>query len=361
MQNRLFDTLGRWAMSADAELGRAVDGILADDDPPPTAEALEEARRLFARALETPGGLKIQTIHAFCESLLSRFPLEAGVSPAFPGDRRNPDCGSAGRSAGCRDRGARRGLGFGEAFERLLIDLKEQGLSEMMAEIAAKRGGFAVSDARPEAALARFLETSANATVAGVLGDWGSTLDRTALGRIAEAFGASDKTTNQPFAAGFRAAAQSVEPDDAYDALFPVLMTTKGEPRTHRFPTKDVEDANPWLLEALTPLQDGLLKVRAALGAADRLDASAKLSTFATAVLAEYRDAKAKRAGLDYDDLIERAVALLSRSEARDWVRFQARWRHRAYPGRRGAGHRAAPMGRDHGASRGVLHRRRRA
>ena len=44
---------------------------------------LGRARTLFARALETPGGLKIQTIHAFCEALLRRFPLEAGVAPQF--------------------------------------------------------------------------------------------------------------------------------------------------------------------------------------------------------------------------------------------------------------------------------------
>src|SRR3546814_15012862 len=42
---------------------------------------LERARALFARVLDTPGGIKIQTIHAFCQALLARFPLEAGVAP----------------------------------------------------------------------------------------------------------------------------------------------------------------------------------------------------------------------------------------------------------------------------------------
>ena len=55
-------------------------GEPADDHP---AGQLARARTLFARALETPGGLKIQTIHAFCEALLRRFPLEAGVAPRF--------------------------------------------------------------------------------------------------------------------------------------------------------------------------------------------------------------------------------------------------------------------------------------
>ena len=47
------------------------------------AKTLRSARRLFTRALETPGGLKLQTIHAFCERLLQLFPIEAGVVPGF--------------------------------------------------------------------------------------------------------------------------------------------------------------------------------------------------------------------------------------------------------------------------------------
>ena len=81
MQARLFDQLGGWAVMDDRELAKAV-AALDDGDPAALSEArLSEARRLFARALETPGGLKIQTIHAFCEKLLRRFPLEAWVSP----------------------------------------------------------------------------------------------------------------------------------------------------------------------------------------------------------------------------------------------------------------------------------------
>ena len=83
MQHRLFATLGEWSVLSDDKLA----GRLADLEGTPGAEfdetALSQARALFARALETPGGLKIDTIHAFCEKLLRRFPLEAGVSPRF--------------------------------------------------------------------------------------------------------------------------------------------------------------------------------------------------------------------------------------------------------------------------------------
>ncbi|MEJ6390202.1 double-strand break repair helicase AddA [Gymnodinialimonas ulvae] len=80
MQNRLFERLGAWAMKDDAALRKTLTDIGVDGLPP---EKLDEARTLFARAIEAPGGLKIQTIHSFCSSVLRRFPLEAQVSPAF--------------------------------------------------------------------------------------------------------------------------------------------------------------------------------------------------------------------------------------------------------------------------------------
>ena len=81
MQNRLFDRLGQWAMLDDDALGNALVDLGAQGQI--DAEKLRDARTLFARAIETPGGLKIQTIHSFCASLLRRFPLEAKVSPQF--------------------------------------------------------------------------------------------------------------------------------------------------------------------------------------------------------------------------------------------------------------------------------------
>ena len=82
MQNRLFRTLGAWAMLDDAALARGARAARRARRRDP-ADRLARARTLFARALETPGGLRIQTIHAFCEALLRRFPLEAGVAPQF--------------------------------------------------------------------------------------------------------------------------------------------------------------------------------------------------------------------------------------------------------------------------------------
>ena len=77
MQHRLFKQLGKWSMLPDGELREEIEKIGA------RADNLPKARQLFAQALETPGGLKVLTIHAFCQIVLSRFPIEAGVPPGF--------------------------------------------------------------------------------------------------------------------------------------------------------------------------------------------------------------------------------------------------------------------------------------
>ena len=81
MQNRLFKRLGGWAMKPDAALRSELRTLGITEQL--TTGKLRHARTLFARAIEAPGGLKIQTIHSFCAALLRRFPLEAGVSPNF--------------------------------------------------------------------------------------------------------------------------------------------------------------------------------------------------------------------------------------------------------------------------------------
>ena len=80
MSRRVFDRLASWVVMTD----EALDASLADlTGKVATPETRDFARSLFALAIETPGGLKVQTIHAFCERLLQRFPLEANIAPNF--------------------------------------------------------------------------------------------------------------------------------------------------------------------------------------------------------------------------------------------------------------------------------------
>src|SRR5467141_3428813 len=80
MAERVFSTLGHWVTLDDAALDAAIgDAGIARPD----ADLRMRARELFACALETPGGLKVQTIHALCTRLLQQFPFEANVPARF--------------------------------------------------------------------------------------------------------------------------------------------------------------------------------------------------------------------------------------------------------------------------------------
>ena len=80
MAKRVFDTLALWVTLPNEKLAEQISELC---DRPALDSEIEHARTLFAIAIETPGGLKVQTIHSFCERLLQRFPLEAGVAPGF--------------------------------------------------------------------------------------------------------------------------------------------------------------------------------------------------------------------------------------------------------------------------------------
>src|SRR6202161_2333511 len=80
MAERVFTTLGQWVALSDDALNEAIRDAGV---PNPNAKLRKVARELFAKALETPGGLKVQTIHALCTRLLQQFPFEANVPARF--------------------------------------------------------------------------------------------------------------------------------------------------------------------------------------------------------------------------------------------------------------------------------------
>jgi len=86
MRRRVSARLAEWSLLDDRDLTAALRQM---EDRAPTSALTARARTLFAHALETPGGLKINTIHAFCESVLHRFPLEelCHSTPAVAGGR----------------------------------------------------------------------------------------------------------------------------------------------------------------------------------------------------------------------------------------------------------------------------------
>jgi len=139
----------------------------------PDAAMLDHARRLLARVLDTPGGMRIETIHAFCQSLLRRFPIEADVAPHFE----VMDERSAGEAlAAAREEvlaAAQGGGELGDALGAMTRLVGESGFDDVMGQLTLERGrlrrALADGQARFTAALGRVLEVPPGLTEADVI------------------------------------------------------------------------------------------------------------------------------------------------------------------------------------------------
>ncbi len=315
MQNRLFERLGEWAMLPDAALLRA----LAELGEPVTADPdhLARARRLFARAIEAPGGLKLQTIHAFCSAILRRFPLEAGVTPDFT-----------------------------EAEDRSLAQLRRE-LLDSIAEgpdgAALRAIGMALGETRLAAALAEIeamgdalLNPAPNLHAALGLPPG---YDRAAL--LADAFQGGEQALAahlvpilRASTAGDIALAPAFEtllnkgPGlPALEALMAKLLTgagTKSPFSAKSVPTKPVRatlgEAHCAMLDALAQRMESLRPRWLAVLTLERTQA---LHAFARVWIPAFAAAKARRGWLAFDDLIMHTRGLLSNSTVAQWVLFK--------------------------------------
>ncbi|MFD1342633.1 double-strand break repair helicase AddA [Litorisediminicola beolgyonensis] len=311
MQNRLFLRLGEWAMLDDAELTRELAALGAETGD---TVFLQKARTLFARAIEAPGGLRIQTIHSFCAALLRRFPLEAGVSPQF----REMD-----------DRTAE--LLRAEIVERmaegpeaaLVADLAaeftgaDDSLDDLLQGILGHRAGFEPPRSRADLAAVYDLDPGRDAD--SVLADvFSPGADRLIadLGPVLASSGGNDTKYGAPLL-GITGRSRT-----DFDRLASVCLTAKGTPRA-RFPKAGLRKDHPDLFEAYDALASRVEDAVAELAAQDALARDLALHRFAAAFLPAYDRAKLLRGFLDFDDLIEKARALLSERAVAEWVLYR--------------------------------------
>lgn len=312
MQNRLFRTLGKWAMMEDGALGAELrgKGVSGDLD-------LAQARRLFARAIETPGGLKIQTIHSFCASLLRRFPLEAGVSPQFQemDDRmaqllRQEVLDQMAQEGGAAEQ-ALRDLALiytGNAFDGLCAELVRRAdlfLSGVPQEGLAKALG-----ADPKTTLTRLLETELD----GV---------HDLLKRLVAAL-LSGSVTDQKHALRLQDLPDEWSFDSFSELATICLYGEKAKlpfgPKTDRFPTKSVRAAHPDLVEEVDELLHLVADLRPKILAQAAFEQSLILYQFASRFVPRIRARMQARGLLGFDDLITKARDLLTAPEVAAWV-----------------------------------------
>jgi ATP-dependent helicase/nuclease subunit A len=324
MAGRVFAMLADWTSLDDDGLAKAVEATGAAR---PTSEQLAFARRLFARTIETPGGLKIQTIHAFCERLLHLFPFEAEVAAGFrvaepsEADEMLTDARQEILSALTEEGGAEAlaAEAAPEDFEKLLREAL--GLRTKIAESIAEHGGVAGY----RAALARGLGLEhgddVEAIEARMLAGLGG---RTQWPDVAARLFEGSKN-DQRLAAHLAAAAEARERTAALESFLSVFFTGEGEPRggaQRKLVTNALAARHPDLQPELQREQDRLETLRERLKAARTLARSVALIDVAHRILARYEREKNLRGVLDFDDLIGRTLALLQGPGAA-WVLYK--------------------------------------
>jgi ATP-dependent helicase/nuclease subunit A len=326
MANRVFDDLRRWTALDDARLDDAIRQI---SDVTPDATRRARARRLFALALETPGGLKVQTIHAFCTRLLHQFPFEGNVAARFDVLDEAAQAQLLGEMslAVLLDAAQAPQAALGRALATAISVAADQTFKEVVAEAIRKRDivrawishGGSVESAI--VSLCGTLGISAHDTVERIESEMtqGPLLPSSLWAEVANQL--AQGSNNDQEQASRLVAALNVAGSDRANTYLAVFLTSELEPRKHLI-TATLQKGEPELADRLYAERARLLPLlerRKALVCRDRTGA---LITVADAVISRYQAAKDRRGLLDYDDLIDKTLALLGEDRAA-WVHYK--------------------------------------
>lgn len=331
MSNRVFELLARWATLPDDQLSRQIAAI---EGTVPDSGKLREARRLFARALETPGGLKIQTIHAFCEALLHQFPLEANLAGHFSvlDDRAASVLLADARRALLTATTSEDDQQLASAFATVLDLADDMGLEKLISAIVQQRTAlraFTTTAERTggvERTLRAVLDLADDETEADVLdlfwplpGLSGAVLERYLT--LADSHGGVKAAD---FAAGLRAVRVLSDSVKRYEGLYEIFFTQAGKQRAESaFLSKRMLSEDPGLQSLIQIDIDHINACRERLHRIRIADATFAALTLATRLDEDYEDLKRRRSQLDFEDLINRAARLLSRDDVSAWVHYK--------------------------------------
>ena len=330
MQQRLFKRLGSWSVMRDEDLAKDLSGLQQSTTNQFDTQALMKARALFAKALETPGGLRIETLHAFAGRVLKRFPLEAGIPPGF---RELDDLDGS----QLWETAARR------AFLSLL---DKPGSSENLKVVIGEIGGRGLADVRQKvqsnaAKIADFV--GGFDSVEAMSAHIGLTLDAPNMSiddllqetmvahfpgdRIRSAisiYQSEGSKTDKDRAEQLINVLNADDPATAYDLYCQFFLTGTGSFRKSLL-TKKLENT---LVDELFSMDGGRETTRMKLAMSDmsaiRLrDRTTALMAIAKPLLEEYEAEKRLYGGLDFDDLIIETRNLLTRQGLAQWVLYK--------------------------------------
>lgn len=326
MNTRIAGRLSRWSVAKDEQLHCELEALLGQSLESKNDELMATARKLFAILLDTPGGMKIQTIHSFCQEILKRFPLEAKISPYF---------------VVMDDRAANEALG--EVKSKLLQKIEQEPESlaaQSLAFITEKVSEFtfpkilnAIAGNRNKIArllakyrtlddlleeTARRLGVDQTSNREQFLAEFMASLDRMNIKRIMEALlrsSASDVKRGDVLAL-FLAG------ETGYDQYKEVFLTDKGEVRK-KLAAKDALNYDGEVIELAQIQAEKLVDLENKLVAIGLYEATRAVLFLAQDLISGYNQYKRLHSKMDYEDLIVMTRHLLEDKTVADWVLFK--------------------------------------
>lgn len=324
MANRIGERLAHWVRLPDADLAAELNALGEEFG----RRHLQDARRLFARVLEAPGGgLRIQTIHSFAQTLLAAFPAEAGVAPGF-----RPIEGRAEAELARRTLANLLALAEGAGDERLIDDVS--ALSLRLGEAGAE--AYLMDCARASEAMAALGDPTtierrllgiigiksgdANAEIARRLSD--DDVDLDLFQRLITANQGWATDTGRKIAANLGAflAAPVAERAEMLASIGSGLVTAKGEPCKAR---AGQVQAEPDYEQLSAEFAEWLVTLRTLVAAAELAKVQAAGLRAGQAFASAYVGAKRAAGVADFDDLIAWTRRLFAQEGMGEWVRYK--------------------------------------
>lgn len=320
MQVKLFERLGEWSMLPDEELKERLLN-LGESEESLNSQKLENARTLFASALETPGGLKIQTLHSFSANLLKRFPLEAGISPRF---KQIDDQEARILQDQILDEMATEAP---EIYQRMAGDVASGSLRDFVNKITTHRDKF-LPPAKPETIMRQF-----NIEVFQDLEELAKSLflpeDIANLTKMKNALAEETSKASVSAFADLDVILRGKQSLKSLDSLIKHFLTSgasKTPFSTNKtgLPRKVVlnqlgSDFEMWLQD----YRERVSNVRLAVINQKAAQLTCALHEFVNDFQSRYEQRKQERALLDFNDLILKSLELLKNKECAQWVLFR--------------------------------------
>ena len=328
MANRLHERLGEWIGIDDRALTQRLTSIGCESID---ARLRARARRLFTAALETPGGFKIQTIHAFCERILQLFPIEAGVAPGFEvlDSNQAAELLNSSRDMVLLQAQQDENSPLARAFSTVVRHAQSDAFDDLLDNLIAKRRDlqdlldYHGTLENIEAEMRKLLGVEPGETAESIREQFPQ-FDRAMAKRIATELLASGKRDQET---GARLLNLSNAPDAEaaariYRAIF--YKADLKEPKTQDYiVTKGLRENNPWLLDWIQTEYDRAVSLIQTEDNLIRIDATLALLTLANEITKHFEAAKQRRGAHDFEDLILRTRDLLTDRSAAQWVLYK--------------------------------------